>query len=72
MRTLRIKMRNKQRTKYSNRDGTFHYRTAIYMNEQDQEMYEWLKAKYGMNGSSLIRHLITEAYSILKYVKVKK
>lgn len=60
------------RKQYLNKDGTNHYRSAIYLTEQDQLMFEYLKKEYNLNGSALVRHLITETYSILKYVDEKK
>ncbi len=64
-------MTRKQRQPKYNKDGTIFYRACFYMNEQDNEMFEFLREVYGLNGAALVRHLITEVYSIIKHVENK-
>lgn len=44
---------------------------SFYMTPSDKEMLDFLSNYYGINRSALIRRLLTEAYSILKYVEQK-
>lgn len=45
---------------------------SFYLTPNDVEMLKYLGEVYGCNHSMLIRKLITEAYSIIKFVKQGK
>ena len=45
---------------------------SFYLTPSDQEMLEYLSKVYGLNSSAVIRRLVTEAYSIIKYAEQKK
>ncbi len=45
---------------------------SFYMMPADQEMLAYLVKVYGMNGCSVMRKLVQEAYAILKYVEQKE
>lgn len=49
----------------------YHHK-SFYLTPIDQEMLEYLSKVYGFNQSAVMRKLITEAYSILRYVEQKK
>lgn len=41
---------------------------SFYLTPHDQEMLKYLSQVYGQNPSGVMRKLIAEAYSIIKYV----
>lgn len=43
--------------------------TTFYLTHSDQEMLSYLIGIYGSNASAVIRRLIIECYSILKYAE---
>lgn len=45
---------------------------SFYLTEKTQKELEFLHDVYGENQSAVIRRLITEAYSILRYAKQYK
>ncbi len=45
---------------------------SFYLTPSDQEMLLYLSCVYGLNPSAVIRRLITEAHSIMRYVEQKK
>jgi hypothetical protein len=65
-------MTPRKRKKRYTKNGLEWSKATIYLNEQDERMLEELKRIYGLNYSALIRHLITEVYSILTYVEQNK
>lgn len=40
---------------------------CFYMTHSDKEMIDYLSKKFGINPSAVIRRLLTETFSILKY-----
>lgn len=51
------------------RDNPF--KTSIYLTVQDQYMLDYLCKLHISNRGAMMRRLITEAYSIIKYVEQK-
>lgn len=44
---------------------------SFYLTPSDKEMLDYLVKVYGLNASAVMRRLITEAYTIVKYVEQK-
>lgn len=64
-------MQKRQRKKYLTPNGAEWSKTTLYLNELDQEIFEFLKKEYNLNGSALVRHLLTETYTLIKYIGKK-
>lgn len=56
-------------SKQKPRDNPF--KTSIHLTVQDQIMLDYLCKLHNANRGAMIRRLITEAYSIIKYVEQK-
>jgi hypothetical protein len=61
----------KKKKPQTNRGKTYEYK-SFFVTKSDKEMLQYLSKVYGLNESAVIRRLITEAFSILRYVEQKK